>query len=64
MSGYTPCGCHDCFDVAISNDVNSPDLCGECERAGCTNHHGRPSFLTVYGMYNECQRWEDAEDAL
>lgn len=34
-SGYTPCACRDCFDVAVSDDMADPDLCGDCEEAGC-----------------------------
>jgi len=34
-SGYTSCACRDCFDIAVSDDVSAPDLCGECEEAGC-----------------------------
>lgn len=34
-SGYTSCACRDCMEIAISNDTRRPDLCGECEDAGC-----------------------------
>lgn len=34
-SGYTSCKCRDCFDVAVSNDMDNPDFCGDCEDAGC-----------------------------
>lgn len=34
-SGYTDCACRDCFDVAVSDDMDEPDLCGDCEEAGC-----------------------------
>lgn len=34
-SGYTPCACRDCFEIAISNEVSSPDLCHACEEADC-----------------------------
>lgn len=34
-SGYTPCACRDCFDIAISDDWTVPDLCWACEEAGC-----------------------------
>jgi hypothetical protein len=36
MSGYTDCACRDCFDVAVSDDMDHPDLCGDCEGAGCS----------------------------
>lgn len=45
MSGYTPCACRDCFDVAVSDDMDAPDLCGDCLDAGCDEHGG-----------SECQR--------
>lgn len=32
MSGAYPCGCRDCFDVAIGE---AGALCHECEAAGC-----------------------------
>lgn len=31
QSGYTPCRCRDCFEIAVSNDVTSPDYCNACE---------------------------------
>ena len=34
-SGYTDCACRDCFDVAVSDDMDHPDLCLCCEEAGC-----------------------------
>jgi hypothetical protein len=34
-SGYTPCACTDCLDVAVSSDETILDLCGLCEDAGC-----------------------------
>jgi hypothetical protein len=35
MSGYTSCACRDCFEIAISEDESVPELCNECEEAGC-----------------------------
>ena len=34
-SGYTDCACRDCFDVAVSSDTSKPELCSDCEDAGC-----------------------------
>lgn len=35
-SGYHDCPCRDCFEIAIGCDDNdAPDLCAECEEAGC-----------------------------
>lgn len=32
-SGYAPCACRDCFEIAIGD--GGPALCTECEEAGC-----------------------------
>ena len=34
-SGYTPCKCRDCFEIAVSNDTTIPEMCWECIEAGC-----------------------------
>ncbi len=34
-SGYTNCKCRDCFEIAVSDDVEVPDFCHACEDAGC-----------------------------
>lgn len=34
-SGYTPCRCRDCMEVAMSDDWRVPAFCWECEEAGC-----------------------------
>lgn len=34
-SGYTACRCPECFDVAVSDYMDEPDFCNECEDAGC-----------------------------
>jgi hypothetical protein len=43
-SGYTHCACRDCFDITVSADVTTPELCGLCQQAGCEPNNG------------ECQR--------
>lgn len=35
MSGYTPCACRDCMELAISDDTAKPDMCHDCKLAGC-----------------------------
>ncbi len=35
-SGYTDCACRDCFDIAVSDDTDHPELCEFCEEAGCS----------------------------
>lgn len=34
-SGYTSCKCRDCMEIAVSDDMNNPDFCWECEETGC-----------------------------
>ena len=34
-SGYTECACRDCFEIAISSDVTRPEMCSDCDEAGC-----------------------------
>jgi len=36
VSGYTHCGCRDCFEIAISGLDHGPALCADCESAGCS----------------------------
>lgn len=33
MSGYVPCACRDCFEIAIGEPGEA--LCFDCEEAGC-----------------------------
>lgn len=55
-SGYTPCACRDCFDIAISANVRRPELCTLCALLGCDatgqSDCERPD---AYGVdYGEC----------
>jgi hypothetical protein len=34
-SGYTHCACRDCMNEVVSDDMAHPDLCSDCEEAGC-----------------------------
>ena len=34
-SGYSDCGCPECFEIAISDPSKSITLCWECQEAGC-----------------------------
>jgi len=55
MSGYTNCACRDCMDVTVSSDTSKPELCSECQEAGCVAiapYSERVQFCTTY----ECQR--------
>ena len=55
-SGYTPCACRDCMEVAIG--VSGEAYCHECEEAGCADYQG------VRGLPQECQveRFDEDED--
>ena len=48
-SGFTACACRDCFDIAVSNDIAKPDLCGDCEEAGCEKNNGECQRVDAYG---------------
>ena len=54
-SGYVPCACRDCMDVAISSD-DRPALCLLCKDAGCIRYEELPDFMKSYGVSFECQR--------
>jgi len=58
QSGYTPCACRDCFEVAISNDVTSPDLCNACEDT-CGPENSTSSECQADGAYGT---WEDDDE--
>lgn len=34
-SGYTPCRCRDCMEIAVSSEMSKPEFCSACEKAGC-----------------------------
>lgn len=34
-NGYHACPCRDCMEIAIGQTKDQPDLCLECETAGC-----------------------------
>lgn len=35
QSGYTPCRCRDCMEIAVSSNMRKPDFCSACKEAGC-----------------------------
>lgn len=49
-SGYTWCGCRDCFEIVIG-PMDQPELCWDCHQAGCDIDAG------------ECQRFDAYETA-
>ena len=56
-SGYTYCKCRDCFEIVVSNDMENPDFCDECEKAGCEENQ-ECQRQDAYG----CDGWnEDSE---
>lgn len=34
-SGYCPCKCRDCMEIAIADDISEGAFCLDCEEAGC-----------------------------
>jgi hypothetical protein len=56
-SGYTNCACQDCPDITVSSDDTKPELCGECQEAGC-NVFPRDDWRTrvTATISFECQR--------
>jgi hypothetical protein len=49
QSGYVPCQCRDCMEIAIRSDDGS-HYCLECQEANCADYQG------VAGMSQECQK--------
>lgn len=49
QSGYVPCACRDCMEVAIQGPGEANGYCAACEAAGCPDYQGVP------GMSQECQ---------
>jgi hypothetical protein len=49
QSGYVPCACRDCMEVAIQGPSEEKAYCAACEAAGCPDYQG------VSGMSQECQ---------
>lgn len=52
-SGYTDCGCRDCFDVAISSNVKVLALCSDCADAGCSADGGECQRADAYGASDD-----------
>ncbi len=50
-SGYTECGCRDCFDTALSADMRRPELCSECAEAGCEIGEGECRRGDAYDVH-------------
>lgn len=48
QSGYTSCACRDCMEIIVANNPARPELCGDCNTAGC----GDPGAQG----WPECQR--------
>jgi hypothetical protein len=48
MSGYAHCACRDCFEIIVANNPARPELCDDCNTAGC----GDPGAQG----WPECQR--------
>lgn len=52
QSGYTPCKCRDCMEIAVSNDVESPDYCNACE-GNCGPEFTLSAECQAEGAYGE-----------
>lgn len=52
-SGYTDCACRDCFDIAVSDDIEKPDLCTLCKEAGCEPNDGECKRPDAYAEVEE-----------
>lgn len=48
-SGYVPCKCRDCMEIAITGSGEASAYCNACALAGCPDYQGQP------GMSQECQ---------
>lgn len=48
QSGYAHCACRDCMEIIVANNPARPELCDECNTAGC----GDPAAQG----WPECQR--------
>lgn len=48
-SGYVPCACRDCMEVAILGAGEQKAYCAACIEAGCPDHQGVP------GLSQECR---------
>jgi hypothetical protein len=48
-SGYVPCACRDCMEVAVQGASEQKAYCAACVEAGCLDHQGVP------GMSQECR---------
>ena len=48
-SGYVPCDCRDCMEIAIQDPREKTAYCHDCEAAGCPEYQGVP------GMSQACQ---------
>lgn len=56
-SGYTPCACRDCMDTTVSSDMAQPELCSECQEAGCETYRpGDSDYESLPAHMRECQR--------
>ena len=47
MSGYVPCACRDCMEIAIGETGEA--LCHECEAADCEPRAGECTAPGAYG---------------
>ncbi|HET9954119.1 MAG TPA: hypothetical protein VFQ61_06430 [Polyangiaceae bacterium] len=53
-TGYVPCACRDCFEIAIG--LPGEALCSSCEEAGCECDGGE---CQSEGAYSELESLEE-----
>lgn len=58
QSGYTPCKCRDCMEIAISSDITKPDYCNACE-GNCGPEFSTFAECQAEGAYGE---YSDEDD--
>lgn len=49
VSSYTHCACRGCMDTTVSGDASAPELCSDCEAAGCESGAGDCQRDDAYG---------------
>jgi hypothetical protein len=52
MSGYRPCACPDCFEIAIGDDGA---MCHQCDDAGCSGDRECQAAGAYGGEAEECE---------
>ena len=62
-SGYTWCGCRDCFEIVIG-PMDRPELCSDCQEAGCEIDSGECQRFDAYTKECEHERWRVVDELI